>query len=304
MEQGHLDLISHYSATEIQEEFVDCCWLANESDGYLAILLASGNIELLSLSYSSIISCINLPKSIKISSILRFKFVVNFNFYFFLEIFADSTDGERLFGLDTNSDTLHIFSFDAAVESPLIDCQTLENSFIYDSNGHLLEVTGDRLKMRPLISEEITDEEQTVDGPLLEISKGGKIEFASTRITRTNSETAKSYDNFIIDQNGRVFYLHNEATPKIPSSVWNRRSTVTHDGDNLILILCKDGNLALFDLDLNDFSVFNGALRNSVDSNAATCVFLSPAACCSQGNVKRVLVCDDSGLLCIYRIVK
>lgn len=62
-----MDIISHYAARG-NDKFVDCCWLANESDGYLAILLESGDIELLSLSYSSIISIINLPGSIKISS--------------------------------------------------------------------------------------------------------------------------------------------------------------------------------------------------------------------------------------------
>ena len=62
-----MDVISHYEARG-SDNFVDCCWLANESDGYLAILLASGDIELLSLSYSAIISIINLPESIKISS--------------------------------------------------------------------------------------------------------------------------------------------------------------------------------------------------------------------------------------------
>ena len=62
-----MDELSHYEARG-QDRFVDCCWLANESDGYLAILLESGDIELLSLSYSAIISIINMPESIKISS--------------------------------------------------------------------------------------------------------------------------------------------------------------------------------------------------------------------------------------------
>lgn len=66
--QGHMDIISHYSFSESGTEFLDCCWLVNENDGYLAILLKSGDIELLSLSYSAIISNISLPKSIKISS--------------------------------------------------------------------------------------------------------------------------------------------------------------------------------------------------------------------------------------------
>lgn len=61
-----MDILSHYEARG-QDTFVDCCWLANESDGYLAILLGNGDIELLSLSYSAIISIINLPESIKIS---------------------------------------------------------------------------------------------------------------------------------------------------------------------------------------------------------------------------------------------
>lgn len=63
-----MDIISHYSIEESEEKFVDCCWLANENDGYLAILLESGDIELMSLSYSAVISNINLPSSIKISS--------------------------------------------------------------------------------------------------------------------------------------------------------------------------------------------------------------------------------------------
>lgn len=66
--QGHMDIISHYSSAESEEEFLDCCWLANENDAYLAILLQSGDIELLSISYSAIISNITLPESIKISS--------------------------------------------------------------------------------------------------------------------------------------------------------------------------------------------------------------------------------------------
>lgn len=66
--QGHMDLISHYQISEDEGEFVDCCWLCNENDGYLAILLKSGDIELLSLSYSAIISNINLPKSINLIS--------------------------------------------------------------------------------------------------------------------------------------------------------------------------------------------------------------------------------------------
>ena len=63
-----MDLVSHYAAVTDAGEFVDCCWLANESDGYLAILLKSGDIELLSLSYSAVISNISLPGSIRISS--------------------------------------------------------------------------------------------------------------------------------------------------------------------------------------------------------------------------------------------
>lgn len=65
--QGHMDLLSHYEARP-QDTFVDCCWLVNESDGYLAMLLGGGDIELLSLSYSAVISSINIPESIKISS--------------------------------------------------------------------------------------------------------------------------------------------------------------------------------------------------------------------------------------------
>lgn len=68
LDQGHMDLISHYAASSSEEEFIDCCWLSNENDGYLAILLSNGTIELFSLSYSAIISNITLPASIKIVS--------------------------------------------------------------------------------------------------------------------------------------------------------------------------------------------------------------------------------------------
>lgn len=64
-----MDLLSHYSIDKSEDEFLDCCWLkSGNEDGYLAILMKSGDIELLSLSYSAIISNINLPKSIKIVS--------------------------------------------------------------------------------------------------------------------------------------------------------------------------------------------------------------------------------------------
>ena len=161
----------------------------------------------------------------------------------------------------------------------------------------MLEITGDGLKMRPLISE------SDVVDPLLEISESGKIEFASVR----KSGTSGSLDYFIIDQQGRIFYLHTDPSPnrlKISSSLWSKRASVAHDGDNLILILCRDGNVALFDLDKNDFSVFTGALKSSSNANDAVCLFIGPADCCSQGTVKRVLIGDDTGMLNIYRIVK
>ena len=206
-----------------------------------------------------------------------------------------------MFGIDSVSDTLHIFSFDSSVDSPLIDCQALDKSIIYDRCGQLIEVTKDRLKMRPLISDDF-DEEEAIDGPLLEISEGGTIEFASLRkIHIQDSEFQNDY--FIIDQHGRIFFLHTDSTLKISSSVWSKRAQVTHDGDNLILILSKDGHLALYDLDRKDFSVFRGALKPSSNSSDAICTFISPAECCSKGPVKRILVGDDTGTLNIYRIV-
>lgn len=290
-----MDIISHYSIEKSEEKFVDCCWLANVNDGYLAVLLESGDIELLSLSYSAVISNINLPSSIKISSKKDGLLLVS-NKIFIIGIFSDPNDGERLFGIDAISDTLHIFSFDASTNSPLIESQALDKSSINDSNGQLLEVTSDRLKMRPLISDD-----EIGDGPLLEISEGGRIEFASVRRPTSNNG---DLDYFIIDHSGRIFFLNGDLTPKISSSVWSKRACVTHDGDNLILILCKDGNLALFDLDKNDFSVYKGALKVSSIATDAFCTFISPAECCSQGLVKRVLIGDDTGLLNIYRIVQ
>lgn len=150
--------------------------------------------------------------------------------------------------------------------------------------------------MRPLISEsdELDDSEST-----LEISEGGRIEFVSARITATEPP-----EFLIVDHKGRVFHLHSESTPKISSSVWGKRACVTHDGDNLLLILCNDGNLALFDLDKNDFSVYKGALKPSSKAADAVCAFIRPADCCSLGLVKRVLIGDDTGSLNIYRIVQ
>ena len=148
--------------------------------------------------------------------------------------------------------------------------------------------------MRPLISDD-----EIGNGPLLEISEGGRIEFASARYTPEGE-----IDFFIIDHTGRIFFLNSDATPKISSSVWNKRAQVTHDGDNLILILCKDGNLALFDLDKNDFSVYKGALKASSIAADAYCAFIAAAECCSQGFVKRALIGDDIGSLNIYRIVQ
>lgn len=148
--------------------------------------------------------------------------------------------------------------------------------------------------MRPLISDD-----EIGDGPLLEISEGGRIEFASARHTPEGD-----LDYFIIDHSGRIFFLNSDTTPKISSSVWSKRAQVTHDGDNLILILCKDGNLALFDLDKNDFSVYKGSLKPSSIAKDAFCTFISAAKCCSQGLVKRVLIGDDTGSLNIYRIVQ
>lgn len=211
------------------------------------------------------------------------------------------TDGERLFGVDLVSDTLHIFSFDSSVESPLIDCQTLDNSSIYERCGQLIEITKDHLKMRPLMSDDF-DEEEIIDGPLLEISEGGKIEFASVRKIHIK-DTEYQNDYFIIDQIGRIFFLHTDTTTKISSSLWSKRSQVIHDGDNLILILSKDGHLALFDLELKDFSVVRGALKASSNSENAICTFISPSDCCSKGPVRRVLIGDDAGTLNIYRIV-
>lgn len=151
--------------------------------------------------------------------------------------------------------------------------------------------------MRPLIS----DDDENGDGPLLEISEGGRIEFASVR--RPLNDNGES-DYFIIDHSGRIFFLNSDVTPKISSSVWSKRACVTHDGYNLILILCKDGNLALFDLDKNDFSVYKGALKASSTASDAFCTFISPSECCSQGLVKRVLIGDNTGSLNIYRIVQ
>lgn len=204
-------------------------------------------------------------------------------------------NNEQFFGIDDNSDNLYIFSFDASVDSPLIDSQILAKSTIFPcANGQLLEITEDRLKMRPLL------EVESDENLLIEISQSGRIEFASSIVE--NNETV---DYFIIDQMGRVFFLHSPTTSvKIPSSVWSKRARVTHDGSNLILILCKDGNLALFHLDKNDFSFYKGALKTSSRASEAFCQFIAPADCCSQGRVRRVLIGDDCGLLNIYRIVK
>lgn len=219
---------------------------------------------------------------------------VNLILYLLLEIFPDPLNSEQFFGIDSTSDNLYIFSFDASVDSPLIDSQSLDKSTIYYccKSGQLLEVTGDGLKMRPLVE---------ADNLLIEISQSGRIEFASTI---NNSKDEHPTDYFIIDQQGRIFFLHSSATIKIPSSVWNKRACVTHDGDNLILILCKDGNLALFHLDKNDFSVYKGAMKSSSIASDAFCHFISSAECCSQGLVRRVLIGDDTGMLNIYRIVK
>lgn len=149
--------------------------------------------------------------------------------------------------------------------------------------------------MRPLISDD-----EIGDGPLLEISEVGKIEFASA-CRNSNGEVD---DYFIIDHTGRIFFLNDEKTPKISSSVWSKRAHVTHDGENLIMVLCNDGNLALFDLQKNDFSVYKGALKSSSIATDSFCTFISPAECCSQGLVKRVLIGDDTGSLNIYRIVQ
>lgn len=159
-------------------------------------------------------------------------------------------------------------------------------------------MTGDGLKMRPLISDHEAGE------PLLEISESGKIEFASVR----RIDDSGSLDYFIIDQQGRIFHLHStDHSPsrlKITSSLWSKQAALAHDGDNLLLILCKDGNLALFDLDQNDFSVYKGALKSSSNAGEAVCLFIEPADCCSQGTVRRVLIGDDCGMLNIYRIVQ
>lgn len=298
MSQGHVDLISHYSSTESGCEFLDCCWLANANDGYLAILLKSGDIELLSLSYSAIISNINLPESVKISSIFLSSF--QNEVLSFLEIYCDPMDGERLFGVDEKSNSLHIFSFDSSVESPLIDSQALEESYLYECQGTILEVTKDKLKMRPLISNE-TEENSS---PIFEISQGGKIEFAASRKRSKDTSGASEDDHFIIDHSGKLFYMNSEEIVKISSSVWSKRAVVAHDSDNLLLILCKDGNLALYDLDKRDFSVYSRALKSSSSPNNAICTFISSSTCCSQGLVKRVLIGDDTGTLNIYRIVK
>lgn len=142
--------------------------------------------------------------------------------------------------------------------------------------------------MRPLISTE----------SFLEISESGKIEFASAR------KISESLDYFIIDQNGRIFYLHSDKRHKITSSLWSKRASIAHDGDNLLVIICTDGNLGLFDLDKNDFSVYKGAFKGNSNASEAVCLFIEPADCCSQGKVGRVLIGDDCGLMSIYRIVQ
>lgn len=152
--------------------------------------------------------------------------------------------------------------------------------------------------MRPLINSSDDNFE-----PLLEISESGRIKFASIRTRNTNNNNTSSLDYFIIDHQGRIFFLHADPL-KITSSLWNKRAKVIHDGDNLLLILCTDGNLALFDLDKNDFTVFKGALKNSSKASETVCLFIEAAECCSEGKVRRVLIGDDLGMLSIYRIVK
>lgn len=200
-------------------------------------------------------------------------------------------DGERIFGIDSNSDTLYIFSFDSSVDSPLIESQILDKSTICASFHGLLEISKDRQRMRPLVSDE----------NVFELNEGNRIEFASSL------QSNGSANHFVIDQLGRIHFYNPSTTKniKIPSSVWNKRACVTHDGNNLILILCKDGNLALFHLDRNDFSVYEGALKSSSVASDAFCQFISDAECCSrEGKIKRVLIGDDSGLLNIFRIIK
>lgn len=153
--------------------------------------------------------------------------------------------------------------------------------------------------MRPLFSD---DPDEDVSAPILELSEGGRIEFASSRM-RTGESGEIEEDYFIIDHNGRLFYMNSEETVKFSSSVWSKRAVVTHDSDNLVMILCKDGNLALYDLDRNDFSVYKRALKSSSVAENAICTFISPSNCCSQGLVKRVLIGDDTGTFNVYRIV-
>lgn len=226
---------------------------------------------------------------------------------FYLEIFPDPADCERLFGLDIESDSLHIFSYDSSTESPLIGCEGLEGSQLFASDGNcLLEVTQDRQRMRPFFFSHDSDSETNIVA--LKLSTG-KIEFASIR----------GNDYFIIDDRGRIFFLNASESFTIPASLWSDRLIITHDGDNLIAILLKSGNVVIFDMNINKCSVLKGAVRvkqqqqqqpqqdhhqtTTNPKQEVSCVFISVANCCSQGIVKRILTSDPYGLLCIYRIV-
>ena len=259
---------------------MDCCWLKNESDGYLALLLSSGAIELLSLSYSAIISSITCPASIKLHSksiAIRHQTI---DFFKFLEIFADPLDGERIYGLD--QECIHLFSYDSAAESPLLFSESLSGAKLSaGSDAKLLSVDSEERRMIPFAPEE--------EDSCLELVEG-KIEFTSSR----------GDDFFIINNEGKIYFCNSEESLGVPRKAWSRKHLVAFDGSDLLSFTTTDQRLCLYDFGSDACSAAELGPKTTITALA----FIPESNCCSQGVVRRLLVGDSTGFLSVYRIVR
>lgn len=198
------------------------------------------------------------------------------------EIFADPTDGERLFGVDEQADLLHLFSYDSNATSAHLDQENLHRAVVVCADGQLFEIASDRRRLRPLVA--------SSDETLLELVEG-TIEFASIR----------GDDYLVIDDTGRVMGVHDSEQLRISERIWRARGEVAHDGDGLVAISCSDGALVLLDLYSRQCTSVSNVCKGQ--ATVTSCLFIQETHCCRQGLARRVMLGDSTGMLSVYRIV-
>lgn len=191
-------------------------------------------------------------------------------------------DGERIYGWDEKNKTVHLFSFDAAVESPLLDSQVLDIATLCAcSDGKLLAVDCEERRMIPFVPDD----------------EDASLELADEKIVYTSS---RGDDYFIVNSQGKIYFSTSEECLKLPSKAWTSMQHVAFDGKSLLAFTTADQRIVLYDFS----STLCSAVELGSRAKITACAFIPPANCCSQGTVPRLMIGDHNGLLSIYRIVQ